>query len=126
MEIAIKIINNKPYIDKDFVKRFGKENASKYGYTIINIEDKYNDCVDSDFVNLTFDINTYIKRKNAEENQIKINQNLKRMNELSKDFAQAFIGADVPNLDIKKQEFARLHNEVRNIQGKPPRVYYFN
>lgn len=126
MEIAIKIINNKPYIDKDFVKRFGRENAPKYGYTIITIEEKYNDCVDSDFVNLTFDINTYLKRKNAEENQLKINQNIKRMDELSKDFIQYIIGATVPDLDIKKQEFVRLHNEVRNLQGKEPRIYYFN
>lgn len=126
IRVCVKIINNKPYIDKDFIKNFGIDAVQTYGYTIVEIDDNFHDCIAEDFDGLNFNSSKYYERKQKQENQEKIFDNLKRMEELSKDFIQSFIGADVPNLDVKKQEFVRLHNEVRNLQGKEPRIYYFN
>lgn len=124
LKICCKMIGNQLYIDKDFIKNFGIDNVEKYGYSIIEIDDKYYDCVAEDFYGLRFDIEKYNKRKLNIDNANKISSNLKRMDELSKDFIQAYVGASIPDIDIKKQEFVRLHNEVRSLTGKEPRVYY--
>lgn len=126
IKICGKIINNKTYIDKDFIKNFGIDKVNLYGYTIIEIEEKYIDCEASDFDGLSFNPQKYNERKSKIESEEIIRNNIDRMNELSKDFVQYSIGATIPDIDIKKQEFVRLHNEVRNLQGKEPRIYYFN
>lgn len=46
-----------------------------------------------------------------------------RLKELSNDFIQAQIGAQIENLETKKEEFKTLHNELREILGKQPREY---
>lgn len=126
MKIAVKILENgRTYIDKDFLKKSRSEQEiSMYCFSIVQIEDKYHDCDSSDFDGLIFNIKKYNKRKNYETNYQKIQTNLRRMEELSKDFIQDYLGATITNLDIKKQEFVRLHNEVRTLQGKEPRAYY--
>lgn len=126
IRVCVKIINNKPYIDKDFIKNFGIDKVQQYGYTIVEIEEKYLDCLASDFDGLNFNVEKYNLRKKHIESEEIIFNNLRRMDELSKDFIQAYLGATIPNLDIKKQEFVRLHNEVRTLQGKEPRVYYLS
>lgn len=126
IRICVKIVQNKTYIDKDFIKNFGIDKVNLYGYTIVEIEEKYRDCEASDFDGLYFNISKYNERKSKLENEEIIRNNIARMNELTKDFVQHSIGASIPDIDIKKQEFVRLHNEVRNLQGKEPRIYYFN
>ena len=126
IKICVKIINGKTYLDKDFIKNFGIDKVQQYGYTILEIDEKYYDCCVDDFDGLVFNVIKYNARKQKIEDCDKIFNNLKRMDELSKDFIQAYLGASIPNIDIKKQEFVRLHNEVRTLQGKEPRVYYLS
>lgn len=46
-----------------------------------------------------------------------------RLNELSQDFVQASLGAEFTDLEERKEEFRTLHNELRKLLGKEPRVY---
>lgn len=127
MKICVKILSNgSTYIDKDFIKNFGIDKVQLYGYTNVEIEEKYLDCLASDFDGLNFNVEKYNSRKKHLESEEIISNNLRRMDELSKDFIQAYLGASIENIDAKKQEFVRLHNEVRTLQGKSPRVYYLN
>lgn len=126
IKICCKINEGRTYIDKDFINNFGIEKVNLYGYTIIEVDEKYIDCEPSDFDDFSFNIQKYNERKSKIGNEEIIANNIRRMNELTKDFVQHSIGASIPDIDIKKQEFVRLHNEVRNLQGKEPRIYYFN
>lgn len=47
-----------------------------------------------------------------------------RLESLSQDFAQAFAGAHIEDMEKRKNEFAALHNELRELLGKTPRIYY--
>jgi hypothetical protein len=47
----------------------------------------------------------------------------KRLSQLSEDFVQAWAGAQIADIDARKREFADLHNELRGLLGKEPRVY---
>lgn len=46
-----------------------------------------------------------------------------RLNELSQDFIQVSLGAEFTDLEDRKEEFRTLHNELRQLLGKEPRVY---
>ena len=46
-----------------------------------------------------------------------------RLEELNKDFIQYYLGAVIPNIEEKKAEFISLHNELRVLLGKQPRIY---
>lgn len=47
-----------------------------------------------------------------------------RLSQLSEDFVQSWAGAQIADIDARKREFADLHNELRGLLGKAPRVYY--
>ena len=47
-----------------------------------------------------------------------------RLSQLSEDFTQAWAGAQISDIDARKREFADLHNELRGLLGKEPRIYY--
>lgn len=47
-----------------------------------------------------------------------------RLSQLSEDFTQSWAGAQIADIDARKREFADLHNELRGLLGKEPRVYY--
>ena len=55
------------------------------------------------------------------DNSDLINKNILRLEELRKDFEQDRLGLVVPNLEVKKQEYIHLLQEVRILQGKEPR-----
>ena len=60
------------------------------------------------------------------EEELKQNRIVKiqaRLNDLDKDFRQADLGAVFEDLDKRKAEFIKLHNELRVLQGKEPRKY---
>ena len=59
----------------------------------------------------------------TEQKQSRISEIQTRLNELSQDFIQAEIGAIFDDLDARKQEFKSLHNELRSLLGKEPRIY---
>lgn len=46
-----------------------------------------------------------------------------RLDELNKDFIQYYLGAVIENIEDKKIEFISLHNELRELIGKEPRIY---
>ena len=46
-----------------------------------------------------------------------------RLNQLSQDFVQAMTGAYFEDLEARKAEFQTLHNELRALEGKEPRLY---
>lgn len=46
-----------------------------------------------------------------------------RLNQLSQDFIQAMAGAEFKDLEERRVEFQTLHNELRALKGKEPRVY---
>lgn len=47
-----------------------------------------------------------------------------RLSQLSEDFVQSWAGAVIIDIDDRKKEFAKLHNELRVMLGKTPRSYY--
>lgn len=63
-------------------------------------------------------IETAEEIKNKRVSEIK-----ERLAILSEDFIQASIGANFEDLNIRINEFRTLHNELRALQGKAPRVY---
>lgn len=60
------------------------------------------------------------------EKELKQNRIVKiqaRLDNLDKDFRQADLGAVFEDLEKRKAEFIKLHNELRVLQGKEPREY---
>ena len=46
-----------------------------------------------------------------------------RLSELSNDFMQVELGAVIDDLEDRKAEFKELHNQLRILMGKSPRIY---
>lgn len=46
-----------------------------------------------------------------------------RLNQLTQDFIQALCGAVIDDIEERKQQFQTLHNELRVLLGKEPRIY---
>lgn len=57
------------------------------------------------------------------ETEFRQNQIIRKLNQLSQDFIQADLGAEIEDIEERKQEFKELHNELRELLGKPPRIY---
>ena len=98
-----------------------EEKAIQMGFTIVEAPE---DSVFEDFNNdLTFNIEKYNARKLAESNAERIIEIKARLNELSQDFIQVQVGAEFDDLEERKEEFRTLHNELRELLGKEPRIY---
>lgn len=130
------------YMDKDIYSRtqevqdeqgnitiqhlFDDETLSKppYNYTKVEIDDKYSDCIGADFnEDLTFNVEKYNARKQKELEQEELLQLKAELNSLSQDLIQAQAGAVIDNLEERKARFKVVHNRIREIMGKEPRVY---
>lgn len=59
----------------------------------------------------------------ADIKQERLSEIQQRLNDLSQDFVQADLGAVFEDLEQRKNEFRTLHNEMRILLGKEPRVY---
>lgn len=70
------------------------------------------------------DIMVYLPFTAEELKSKRISEIKNRLSELSEDFVQVWAGAVITDIEHRKNEFAALHNELRNILGKEPRVYY--
>lgn len=46
-----------------------------------------------------------------------------KLNQLTQDFIQVMCGAVIDDIKERKQEFQALHNELRTLEGKEPRIY---
>ena len=101
-----------------------EDKAREMGYTIIEIADIYKDCTFEDFnSDFTFNIEKYNSRKQKEYNQLRILEIRPRLEQLSQDLIQAQAGAVFEDLEERKAEFRVLHNELRILLGKEPRLY---
>ena len=69
------------------------------------------------------DVQVYILFTDEEIKQNRIIEIQTRLDNLDKDFRQADLGAVFEDLEERKAEFRELHNELRNLQGKPVRQY---
>ena len=57
------------------------------------------------------------------DNEERILEIKHRLDKLSQKFVQVMAGACIENFDEIKLEFQNLHNEIRELEGKPPRKY---
>ena len=95
-----------------------------YNYTKIQIDDKYLDCISSDFnEDLTFSVDKYNARKQKELYKLELAELQPELDKLTEDLIQAQAGAIIPNLEERKARFQVIHNRIREIQGKEPREY---
>lgn len=62
----------------------------------------------------------YTQKELNEQRKVKISF---RLNQLSQDFIQSLAGAEIENLEERRLEFQKLHNELRVLEGKEPRKY---
>lgn len=75
---------------------------------------------DSNWVKLDSIIEPEFKIINL-DNQVKKEELKEKLNRLSEDMIQAFIGEQIPNIEEKKKQFVKLHNELRVLEGKEKR-----
>jgi hypothetical protein len=47
----------------------------------------------------------------------------RRLQALTEDLVQDMVGEIVPDIESRRAEFVALHNELRALEGKHPRVY---
>lgn len=115
IKICVKMINNKTYIDKDFIDNFGIDKVNLYDYTIVEIDEKYSDCEPSDFDGLYFNINKYNERKSKElamkyENMI--------VNEIRKKYSLNQELAILRQRDSKFTEYQEYFEYVEQCKSK--------
>lgn len=72
------------------------------------------------------DIQVYVLYTEEELKQNRIWEIQSRLNELNQDFVQVLAGAVISNLEERRAEFQSLHNKLRELLGKEPRVYEKN
>lgn len=48
-----------------------------------------------------------------------------RLKQLTEDFMQNYLGAEIPDINERREEFKKLHNELREMLGKEKRNYKF-
>ena len=112
-------INNKTLI-KDYETAFTKEMLNEYEFVELDLP--YNDVIFEDFDNKNFNIDKYNQRKNAEKNNQRKAEIKSMLVSLSEDITQDQAGEYVPNINERKVEFIKLHNELRELEGKAPRI----
>jgi hypothetical protein len=71
----------------------------------------------------TEEILVYIPFTAEEIKKRRIAKIKERLSQLSEDFVQAWVGAQIDDLATRKREFAELHNELRVLLDKAPRFY---
>jgi len=60
--------------------------------------------------------------KAATEKQAQIAALKQQLAPLQEDLVQVVAGQYIPNIEYKRAEFRRIHNEIRALEGKPPRA----
>lgn len=60
---------------------------------------------------------------NAEKKAMLLNEKKARIKQLSEDIIQYIVGEHIPDIEDRKLEFITLHNEVRVLEGKKPRLF---
>ena len=62
----------------------------------------------------------YTEEELKEQRKVEIRE---RLEQLSQDFVQILVGAEFADIEERKAEFQTLHNELRVLEGKEPRIY---
>ena len=119
----MKICLKENEFNPSFISMYGEEKAKEQGYKIVEIEEKYQDCCFEDFENFVFILEKYNMRKQKEINKKRIVEIKQQLEELTKDFIQYYLGATIENIEERKAKFISLHNELRELLGKQPRIY---
>ena len=117
--------NGKLYMDKYFFNRYNDSDLERYKYTKAIVPEEYFDnvnCADFD-EHLMFNKDQYELRRKREEEFKRLPELQSRLTELSQDFVQVQCGAVFEDLEDRIKEFQTIHNEIREIQGKEPRIY---
>lgn len=117
--------NGSLYMDKYFFNRYKDEDLGRYNYTKVEIPEEYFDDLSlEDFdENLMFNKEKCVARIQREEDLRKLPRLRERLKELSEDIVQIQCGAVFEDAEDRKAEFREVHNEIRRIIGKEPRVY---
>lgn len=63
----------------------------------------------------------YREKNDNAENIKEYLSNKEKLSKLTEDMIQYIAGEDVPNIEERKAEFIRVHNEVRAYEGKEQR-----
>ena len=103
------------YIDKYTEAR---DFAEKNGYAINEIEKDEN--------GRRFQIQEIPAPTEEELKEMRIREIQQRLVELDQDIVQDIAGEIVPNIEERKAEFITLHNELRTLLGKEPRLIKSN
>ena len=114
MEIGIrKELNGSNYIDKH-LKNGIDYTKPPYNFTIKTIDDKYSDCVSSDFDGLEFSVEKYNARKTRETNSKTIEQLKQNLantdyiaNKLAEAIADALVSGDNSKVYELKTAYAK-------------------
>ena len=117
--------NGSLYMDKNFFSRYNDSDLGRYNYTKVEVpEECFYDLSVEDFnENLTFNQEKFEARLQREEDFRKLPKLRERLKELSEDIVQIQCGAVFEDKDDRIAEFQEVHNEIRRIIGKEPRVY---
>ena len=120
MKIAIRKESDETlYIDKCL--RDGiKYTEAPYNFTIVDIDDKYSDCICTDFnEELQFDIVKYTERKNREDATkriIELKANLTATDYKAIKFAEGLITAE--EYETIKQQRQAWRDEINELEGQ--------
>ena len=126
MYIAIrKDLNGKIHIDKFLFRHRDVNDLTGSLYSKVEIPDDTFDYVSHmDFNDdLTFNQEKFEARIQREEDFRNLSKLKERLKELSDDMVQIQCGAVFEDKDDRIAEFREVHNEIRKIIGKEPRVY---
>lgn len=122
MFIAVtRLPNGSVYIDKEYFERYTEVDLVRHGYTKVDVPE---DCLVSDFNDdLTFSLDKYNERKQKEENVERLDYLQSELDSLSQDMVQMYCGAVFTDAEYRKLRFREIHNEIRGILEKEPRIY---
>ena len=125
-----KAPNESLYMDKYFFSRFADADLNTYGYQKIGLlDEEFENVSVKDFVidkatgKICFSSETQEDRI-ARETKLKELPILQsELDKLSQDMIQMQCGAVFEDKDYRILRFRELHNMIREIQGKEPRIY---
>ena len=112
------------YMDKYFFDRYNDNDLGRYNYTKVEIPEEYFDDLSvEDFDDLQFNKEKCVARIKRDEDFRRLPKLRERLKELSEDIVQIQCGAVFEDKEDRIAEFKEVHNEIRRIIGKEPRVY---
>lgn len=69
------------------------------------------------------EIKVYVPYTSEQLKANRIEEIKQEMESLSQDFIQYYLGGIIENIEERKARFISIHNELRELLGKQPRIY---